>query len=217
MNKKYKKLRLRQLDSQFKKIQNLKEIQIPAKGWIWEIRNALGMSHSQLAKRLKVSAPAIANSERSEAESTIKISTLKKTAENFLLGIHKDMFGKTWKWAGQIRKSEKNIGSAPERIREHLKILIDDVKFWLINTTYSKDETCVRFHRRIVGIHLFPNGNGRHARFVTDLLAESLGIQPFTWGSKDLYNPGEARTQYINALKEADKNNYEPLLKFVRT
>ncbi len=81
MNKKYKKLRLRQLDSQFKKIQNLKEIQIPAKGWIWEIRNALGMSHSQLAKRLKVSAPAIANSERSEAESTIKISTLKKTAE----------------------------------------------------------------------------------------------------------------------------------------
>ncbi len=137
-----------------------------------------------------------------------KYSTDEILDVNFLLGIHKDMFGKTWKWAGQIRKSEKNIGSAPERIREHLKILIDDVKFWLINTTYSKDETCVRFHRRIVGIHLFPNGNGRHARFVTDLLAESLGIQPFTWGSKDLY---------INALKEADKNNYEPLLKFVRT
>ena len=105
----------------------------------------------------------------------------------------------------------------PSQIYIELKNLLDDVTFWIKNNTYLKDEICVRFHRRLVGIHLFPNGNGRHGRFACDLLAESLGIEPFTWGGKDLYSEGETRTAYITALKVADKNNYGPLLKFVRT
>ena len=134
----------------------------------------------------------------------------------FLLGLHKDMFDQTWKWAGKTRNTLKNIGVAPEEIRIKLKNLLDDTMYWIDNKTYSKDEICVRFHRILVSIHLFANGNGRHARFAADLLAVAMEIKPFTWGSNDLYNKGEARTQYINALKEADKNDYKALLDFVR-
>jgi len=135
----------------------------------------------------------------------------------FILEIHKDMFDKTWKWAGTIRNSEKNIGSAPEKIREHTKNLIDDIKYWIENKIYNYDEICARFHHRLVFIHLFPNGNGRHARFIVDLLAISLGIELFTWGAKDLYYESDARNQYLDSLKAADNNDYKPLLKFVRT
>lgn len=135
----------------------------------------------------------------------------------FILNVHKDMFDETWSWAGTIRNTEKNFGSAPEKIREHTKNLLDDVLYWITNNTYTKDEICVRFHHRLVFIHLFPNGNGRHARFLADLLIQSFDLEPFTWGTKDLYYESEARTNYLKSLREADKYNYEPLLKFVRT
>jgi Fic-DOC domain mobile mystery protein B len=135
----------------------------------------------------------------------------------FLLNLHKDMFDQTWKWAGKIRKTLKNIGVAPEGIREKLKKLLDNIKYWLDNSTFGNDEICVRFHGELVSIHLFSNGNGRHARFAADLLVESVDIPPFTWGSKDLYNKGTARTEYLDALREADKSNYKLLLKFVKT
>lgn len=147
-----------------------------------------------------------------------KYATVKILDYLFLKQLHKDMFSKTWKWAGEYRKSEKNVvSSAPEKIAIELSMLIADVLFWINNKTYLPDEICARFHRRLVAIHLFPNGNGRHARFVTDLLAESLGNKPFSWGSSDLYFAGEARTKYLAALKEADNNNYEPLTKFIRS
>lgn len=135
----------------------------------------------------------------------------------FLKSIHKDMFDNTWKWAGEFRKTLKNLGVEPAQIYIELKNMLDDVLYWIKKDTYSKDEICTRFHWRLVGIHLFPNGNGRHARFAADLLAESLGIELFSWGNKDLYNEGEDRNAYIRALKEADNNNIEPLMKFVRT
>jgi Fic-DOC domain mobile mystery protein B len=136
---------------------------------------------------------------------------------DFLLRVHKDMFNETWKWAGKIRKSMKNIGVDISQIYEQTKNLCKDVKYWIENNTYSFDEIGVRFHHRLVQIHLFPNGNGRHARFITDLLLKNTGNLVFTWGSKDLYHKSEARTNYINALHKADVNDYIPLLKFVRT
>lgn len=135
---------------------------------------------------------------------------------DFLLKLHKKMFDETWKWAGTIRKTEKNIGAAPENIREQTIILLDNTKFGIENKTYCPDEICVRFHVRLVQIHLFPNGNGRHGRLACDLLTHSLSINQFTWGSKNLYNKSEARTEYINGLKQADKNNFKPILEFVR-
>ncbi|HEY5125596.1 MAG TPA: mobile mystery protein B [Ignavibacteria bacterium] len=135
----------------------------------------------------------------------------------FLLKVHKDMFDKTWKWAGKTRKTMKNIGADVSQIFEQTKYLCDDVKFWIENDTYSKDEIGARFHHRLVQIHLFPNGNGRHSRFVTDLLMKSVRNELFTWGNKDLYSQSSVRNNYITSLKEADKNNYKPLLDFVRT
>jgi Fic-DOC domain mobile mystery protein B len=134
----------------------------------------------------------------------------------FLLKVHYDMFDKTWKWAGKTRKSMKNIGVDVSQIFEQTKYLCNDVKFWIENNSYPKDEIGVRFHHRLVQIHLFPNGNGRHSRFVTDLLMKSIGNILFTWGKKDLYSQSSVRNNYINSLKEADNNNYKPLLDFVR-
>ncbi len=97
------------------------------------------------------------------------------------------------------------------------KNLCEDVKYQIENETYNPEEICARFHHRLVLIHLFPNGNGRHSRFVTDMLMKSLEQPVFTWGDKDLYHESDIRSKYISALKEADKNNYKPLIEFVKS
>ncbi len=136
---------------------------------------------------------------------------------DYILEVHKDMFDETWKWAGKTRKSMKNIGVDVSQIFEQTKYLCDDAKYWIENKTYNYDEIGARFHHRLVLIHLFPNGNGRHARFLTDILMRSLGVTIFSWGNKDLYHEGDTRSKYIYALAEADKNNYKPLFDFVRS
>lgn len=136
---------------------------------------------------------------------------------NFLLEVHKCMFDKTWKWAGKTRKTSKNIGVDITQIYEMTKNLCDDVKYQIENEIFTTGEIGARFHHRLVQIHLFPNGNGRHSRFVTDILMKSLKQPAFTWGDKDLYHEGGLRSKYISALKEADKNNYKPLVDFVNS
>jgi fido (protein-threonine AMPylation protein) len=77
----------------------------------------------------------------------------------------------------------------------------------------------VRFHHRLTVIHPFANGNGRHARLLTDILLVNLLKQPrFTWGIGNLITAGDdCRKQYIDALRAADRYDYEPLLAFVRS
>lgn len=99
---------------------------------------------------------------------------------DFLLKVHKDMFDESWKWAGKTRTSIKNIGVDISQFYEQTKNLCDDVIYWINNKTYTFEEIGVRFHHRLVQIHLFPNGNGRHARFVTDLLMKNIGQPAFT-------------------------------------
>ena len=85
------------------------------------------------------------------------------------------MFGETWSWAESFRKSDKNIGVEWLQIGVKLRDLIDDVRFQIEQATYSPDEIATRFHHRLVAIHPFPNGNGRHARMMADLLIQKLG------------------------------------------
>ncbi len=135
----------------------------------------------------------------------------------FCLDLHKRMFSKVWKWAGTTRLTDKNIGVSKEQIFPKLKILLDDTDFWIKQKTYSFDEIGARFHHRLVAIHAFTNGNGRHARLMTEILQTVNGETPFTWGNSDLYgSESEARRAYLAALKEADKGNYNQLIKFVR-
>ncbi len=112
----------------------------------------------------------------------------------------------------------QNIGGSWHQISTGLKNLCDDARLWIELREESPDEMAAHFHHRLVSIHPFPNGNGRHARLMTDLLLENiLNCSRFTWGSKDLSRTGNIRQRYIAALHAADKHNYEPLLKFVRT
>lgn len=106
--------------------------------------------------------------------------------EAFAKQLHKQMFGETWRWAGTFRKSDKNIGIDWPKISVELRKLLDDVHYQIEHASYPPDEIAVRFHHRLVAIHPFPNGNGRHARLMADLLAERLGQPRFTWGSRSL-------------------------------
>lgn len=138
--------------------------------------------------------------------------------EDFIKRLHKNMFGKVWKWAGEYRKSDKNIGVDWSQIQIRFRQLLDDTKYWIENDTYPSDEIATRFHHRLVQIHLFSNGNGRHARLMTDLLLERvLDKEPFSWGSDSLLDEVETRRNYILALREADQNKYQLLLGFVRS
>lgn len=136
----------------------------------------------------------------------------------FVQKLHHQMFNQTWKWAGQFRRTNKNIGIDWFMITENLKKLLDDVQYHVNCRIYEIDEIAARFHHQLVSIHLFPNGNGRHARLITDVFLLSLQQARFSWGQKSikaLYEPTVVRKKYINALKAADQGDYQLLLKFV--
>lgn len=138
---------------------------------------------------------------------------------DFICLLHKKMFGDAWKWAGQFRTTDKNIGIPKHMIRTELHKLLEDCKVWIESGTYMPDEIAIRLHHRLVAIHPFPNGNGRHARKVADLLAIELKRPPFTWGGGgSLGSSGQVRNAYIDALREADNNyDYTALLAFARS
>ena len=136
--------------------------------------------------------------------------------EDFSKSLHKQMFGEVWKWAGDYRQNELNIGIAPHLVPAEMPVIFDNARFWVENKTFPPDEIAVRLHHRLTQIHGFPNGNGRHARMMADLLIEKLGGKPFTWGSGSIHDTGTLRTTYINALKAADNHDFGPLLAFAR-
>ena len=121
--------------------------------------------------------------------------------EKFVKDLHKRMYGDVWKWAGEFRKSEKNIGITWTQIGIELKNLLDDTKYWIENKTYSPDEIAIRFKHRIVSIHCFPNGNGRHSRMMADIIMESIfGKELFSWHQSNMVKANETRKQYINGF-----------------
>ena len=137
--------------------------------------------------------------------------------EDYILELHRRMFDQTWRWAGACRSTEKNLGVPHYRIREELAHLLADVRAWIEYRTYPSDEIAVRLHHRLVFIHPFANGNGRHARMMADLLAQKLERPVFTWGSADISSPGAVRRAYIEALQRADRHDIQPLLLFARS
>ena len=137
--------------------------------------------------------------------------------ERFLNNLHKRMFGRVWRWAGQYRQTGKNVGVDPYRIPTELRELIDNCRYWIEHGTYEPDEIAERFHHKLVWIHPYPNGNGRHGRLVTDLLLIAMDQPRFTWGSASPTDPGKTRKDYVAALRAADHHDIAPLLTFVRT
>jgi Fic-DOC domain mobile mystery protein B len=137
---------------------------------------------------------------------------------SFVKAIHKKMYGNVWKWAGEFRKSNKNIGVDKWQVQTQLRQLLDDTQFWIENETYPPDEIAVRFKHKLVSIHCFANGNGRHSRLMADIIIEKIYAQPvFTWGAGNLVKQSDARTMYIKAVKAADAGDILPLLLFARS
>jgi Fic-DOC domain mobile mystery protein B len=138
--------------------------------------------------------------------------------DGFSRSLHKQMFGKVWKWAGTYRHVElEGIGVPSRMIATRCAELFEQFRYWIEHETYPPDETAVRFHHQIVFVHPFTNGNGRHARMMADLLAESLGREPFGWGRGNLQTTGELRKAYIATLKLADAGDISGLLVFARS
>jgi Fic-DOC domain mobile mystery protein B len=137
--------------------------------------------------------------------------------EPYVRELHRRMFDQTWKWAGSYRSTEKNIGIAHYQIREALPALLGDARYWLEHQTFPADEFAVRFHHRLVWIHPFANGNGRHARVMADILVQRQGRPVFTWGGASIVPPGEFRSRYLQALRAADASDIHPILKFARS
>jgi Fic-DOC domain mobile mystery protein B len=137
--------------------------------------------------------------------------------EKFIKDLHKKMFDDVWKWAGAFRKTDKNIGIRWTQIGIELKNLLDDTKYWIENKTFQPEEIAIRFKHRIVSIHCFPNGNGRHSRMMADIIMESIfGKEIFSWHQSNMVKANETRKEYINALRKADNGNVVPLIKFAK-
>jgi Fic-DOC domain mobile mystery protein B len=148
---------------------------------------------------------------------TRKFKSEQILSETFILALHKRMYKNVWRWAGEYRKTNKNIGVDKLEIPVALRSLIDDASYWLENNVYEPDEFALRFKHRLVSIHCFPNGNGRHSRMIADIIIEKIYQLPvFSWGSKSLADENDSRKNYLIAIRKADKGDLELLLKFAR-
>lgn len=130
--------------------------------------------------------------------------------------LHRRMFEDVWKWAGLYRTTPRNIGVEAYRIPTEVRQLVDDARYWTDNGVYPADECAIRFSHRLVSIHPFPNGNGRHSRIAADFVAVRLGEPMFSWGKANLVDASEMRKEYISALQAADDGDITPLLIFAR-
>lgn len=135
----------------------------------------------------------------------------------FARELHRRMFGRVWQWAGVYRKTERNLGWEVHRLTEGVHHAFADAQAWLQHETYPLPEVAVRLHHQLVRVHPWPNGNGRHARLMADVLVQSRGGAELTWGAgADMVAPGEMRAQYIKALRQADEGNFGPLTAFAK-
>jgi len=149
---------------------------------------------------------------------TRKFKSEQILSETFILALHKRMYKNVWRWAGEYRKTNKNIGVDKLEIPVALRSLIDDASYWLENNVYEPDEFALRFKHRLVSIHCFPNGNGRHSRMIADIIIEKIYQLPvFSWGSKSLADENDSRKNYLIAIRKADKGDLDLLLKFARS
>jgi len=139
-------------------------------------------------------------------------------SEKFVKALHTRMYGDVWKWAGDFRRTNRNIGVRHHEVPVQLRSLLDDAMYWYQNQIFPPDELAIRFKHRLVSIHCFANGNGRHSRLVADLIVEKLyKTTPFTWGATSQQKSNDARAMYIAALKAADVGAYEQLVAFARS
>ncbi len=139
-------------------------------------------------------------------------------SEKLIKELHSRMFGNTWNWAGEYRRTNKNLGVDKWMIATELQQLLQDAIYWTENQIFSPDEIAIRFKHRIVTIHCFANGNGRHSRLIADLIMDQVFKQSvFSWGAGVTTNPSITRYNYLTAIKAGDNGDFSLLLAFARS
>ena len=81
MKAKYKKLIREQLETTLGRISSARDVQRPVKGWLRAIREALGLSGKQFARRLGVAPPRITVLEKNEMSGTVTFKTMQQAAD----------------------------------------------------------------------------------------------------------------------------------------
>ena len=130
----------------------------------------------------------------------------------WLLILHKEMFGDVWEWAGRLRQVELSIGVKAYLVSTEIKKLVDDLEFWEQNRSFDIIEIASRLHHRAVQIHPFINGNGRWSRMLANIYLKQNGLQPTKWNENLLSKENLHRGDYIKALKSADNGDYRDLI-----
>lgn len=137
--------------------------------------------------------------------------------QHVLREIHAKMFDQVWVWAGTYRSREVNIGNCPpEEISTRLEQVLGNLSYQSENGRSAHD-VCTALHHCIAQIHPFPNGNGRHARLVARLLAQTMGLErsSLTWGSTEYADEDTRKAAYISSLRAADDGDFGPLKSFI--
>ena len=138
--------------------------------------------------------------------------------DSFARELHQRMFHQVWRWAGRFRTANKNLGWEFHRVTEGVRHAFDDAQAWLDHDAYPLAEAAVRLHHRLFVIHPWPNGNGRHARLMADIVVASRQGKDLTWGARaDLAGLGDVRNRYLVALRRADAGDFVPLLAFAQS
>lgn len=179
------------------------------------------------ADGILVPAETMAELSAAESENILKATAkrLKRRAnpkrqwltEELIRQVHAEMYGEVWEWAGRYRDVELNIGVAHHRIREEVKKLCDDLWFW---DSEAKEpppvlERACRLHHRLAWIHPFRNGNGRHARLISDMYLHAHGLPLPIWPSQNIAQKGGVRDEYLAALRAGDKDDFSPLVRLL--
>ncbi len=114
-----------------------------------------------------------------------------------------------------IANPERHIGIDWMQIPEQVRNACEDAKLWVSDAVFEPRELAIRLHHRLVFIHPFANGNGRHARLVADLLLiKHFKLERLPWGNRDLVSSGEVRNRYLESLRAADRGSFDALIDF---
>ena len=128
----------------------------------------------------------------------------------WLVGLHRKMFGEVWSWAGQLRRTQRNIGVDFTMVRIELVQLLENARAQL-DSGLDRELVATYFHHGLLFVHPFPNGNGRWARRVTEAQCDGFGIRPPTWISLAPSEVPEFRARYLDALREGDRGDLAKL------
>nr|BCX00339.1 MAG: hypothetical protein KatS3mg041_0385 [Bacteroidota bacterium] len=133
--------------------------------------------------------------------------------------IHYEAFHHLYEWAGKYRRVSVLVGVLepphPAQVPLLMYQLEKNLELRLPYATRGMEElveVLAEVHHRLTFIHPFRNGNGRTARLVCDLISLRCGGPPVVLYARE----GDLRRLYIEALRQADRGNLEPLQGLIR-